>query len=93
MVRKLGFSLLLVGFVWLVAYQSGVLLRGARPAMREPLVKLDQQQSKSYSKQEVAQLLAEAGAAQYESTPPIVLPCIVMLIGGPLGLSSQRAPA
>jgi hypothetical protein len=88
--RRLGLVLLLAGFGWLLAYQAGVLLRGARPALRGTLVKLDQQPNKSYSKQEVEQLLSEAGAAQYDATPVFALPGALMLIGGLLGATRPR---
>ena len=92
-IRRFGIVLLLVGFGWLVTYQVGVELRGSRPALQGTLVQLDQQPSKSYSKQEVAQLLREAGVAQYESTPVFLLPAALMLIGGLMSFTRSSSPA
>lgn len=92
--RRIGVAILIFGFGWLLAYQAGVLLRGPRPALRDTLVKLDQQPSKSYSREEVAELLREAGRAQYEATPFFALPGTLMFAGGLLLLaSSRRAPS
>jgi hypothetical protein len=86
--RKLGLSMLFLGFLWLCAQQVMVSFRaGIRPVLAEQYKQLDAAPTHQYSAS------ATAGATYDAASRWFVLPGLLMLVGGTLASLSKRAPS
>ena len=81
--RKIGYTLLLVGFCWACFQElSGFLRLGIRQVALEQYETLSPDKSKLYTAEDVSKYIRETAVAAYGSFPHAIVPGILMLIGG-----------
>jgi len=88
--RKLGVTLLVVGFLWLLALQMQAALRGGiRPVLRAQYAQLDTAAKTSYSRQDVEELIGNTARDSFDAQPLFSLPGTICFIGGLLAARRQ----
>ncbi|MEO6279063.1 hypothetical protein [Roseateles sp.] len=89
--RKLGLTLLVVGFLWLLVLQvQAALHAGVRAVVLTQYKQLDAEAKPSYSRQEVDGLIRNTARDAFDAHPLFALPGAVSFIGGLLALKRQR---
>lgn len=81
--RRIGYVLLVVGFVWIACQQvSGFMRFGLRPVIEQQWSKLSPEPDEEYSLQEVQDIVRDTAVDAYNRFPFVIAPGLVMLIGG-----------
>lgn len=81
--RKLGFLLLLFGFAWLCFQQFDVTMRAnLRQVGMAQHAKLSSDPTHRYSEQDVRNHIRETALAVHGYFPVVILPGLLMLVGG-----------
>lgn len=89
--RKLGVTLLVIGFFWLLALQAQQLMHaGIRTVIKSQYVSLDDSTRISYSKQDVEAIISSTASDAFDAQPLFVLPGLISFIGG---LLAMRRPS
>lgn len=89
--RRLGVILLVAGFLWLLAMQVQVSMRGGiRPVLRTQYNQLDAMAKPSYSREEVEEFIRNTAGDAFDAQPLFALPGAICFIGGLLALRRPR---
>lgn len=89
--RKIGVTLLIAGFVWLLLMQGVVLARGGlRPIVGSAMGELESKPGKLYSAEEVQSFVVKAANSAFDAQPLFVLPGSLMLVGGLLAAVNRK---
>lgn len=80
--RKLGYQLVVAGFIWPVFLQTVQLLHGGvRQVLRAEYAKVDDGGRATIPTREVAELIRDTAVRCYDSQPFFLLPGVAMLVG------------
>lgn len=79
--RKLGYTLLFVGFAWISFQQLNGLLR-VRLRSVALYATVSPNPSKTYTRDDVRQHVRDTTLATYDLFPVVILPGVIMLLGG-----------
>ena len=89
--RKIGVTLLIAGFVWILLMQGVVLVRGGvRPIIGSAMGELESKPGKLYSADEVQSFVGKAANSASDAHPLFVLPGSLMLVGGLLAAVNRK---
>jgi hypothetical protein len=92
--RKLGFILLALGFLWASLLELERFMRGGlRPLVLGQYAELSSDASHAYSREDVQLRIRETAISAYRMRPHPIVPGILMLTGGLLLARSGRAKA
>lgn len=81
--RKLGYTLLLIGFVWLCVQQiNGVLRAGLRHVVLARDATLSSDPAMVYHRDDVRDQIRQTALAAYDRFPDTLPPGVLMLLGG-----------
>ena len=91
--KKLGFLLLLVGFVWLSLQQLNIVMRAdLRLVGQAQFAKLSSDPNHHYTEQDVRDHIRETALAVNAHFPFVLAPGLLMLAGGLLLGFARRRP-
>ena len=88
--RVLGFVMVIVGFLWLSLAAFAITGPVAREVAKEQMTRVAESAQTTFIEREVNQFIVEALRSHRELSPSIMLPGIVMFLGGVLIFFSTK---